>query len=112
MRQLRLDKRTIIKKSREFDRIFTDGHKKSSEHILLLFLESPQIKIGFSVSKKIKGAVKRNRAKRRLREIVRLNQHKLPDKQAYIFFAKPGVEKFDFSKLQTELLILIEKIRQ
>ena len=112
MRRLSLDKRIAIKSSREFDRIFKEGAKRSSEHILVLFSKAEQIKIGFTVSKKIKGAVTRNRAKRRLRELVRLNQQQLPNQKAYIFFAKPGVENYDFAKLQTEFLNLIEKIRQ
>jgi ribonuclease P protein component len=106
------DKSIFIRSSRDFDRIFKNGNKISSEHILVLYLQSDTIKIGFTVSKKIKGAVHRNRAKRRLKEVVRLNQNLLPRNRAYIFLAKPGMERFEFKKVEKELVHLIAKIRQ
>ena len=112
MRRYRLDKRAILKKSREFDRVFRDGFKRSSEHILVFFMSTERRIVGFAVSKKIKGAVARNRAKRRLRELVRLKQDELPEACACVFFAKPGFERVDFGRLEKELLDILAIVRQ
>ena len=50
---------------------------------------SPHIGLGFTATKKIGGAVQRNRAKRRLREAARamLAQHGVPGSD-YVFIAK------------------------
>jgi ribonuclease P protein component len=112
VRRLRLDKRIIIKSSRDFDSIFRWGKRASSEHLLILFREAKQTRFGFTVSKEIKGAVKRNRAKRRLKEIVRLSQDKMPSKREYVFLAKAGVESSHFASLENEFLELLKRINQ
>ncbi len=110
MPDFRLRKNQIIHKSHDFNKIFQKGGRLNSSHILLLFLESEQRKFGFAVSQKIKGAVKRNHAKRRLREVVRLNQHKLPENFNVILVAKPGIERAKFEILNDEFINLVKKL--
>jgi ribonuclease P protein component len=110
MSAFRLQKRQIIKKSDVFTQIFEKGIPLHSDHILLLSVESDQCRFGFAVSKNIKGAVKRNRAKRRLREILRLNQSHLPGNRNIILVAKPGIEQAKFKNLNQEFLRLLKEL--
>ncbi len=111
MDKLRLDKRQIIKSSEKFTEIFTHGKRYNSKNILVLVKADEKTKFGLAVSKKIKGAVKRNRAKRRLKEVLRLNKAVFPEHKNYILLAKPGIEKQNFQLLTEELVELIKQVR-
>ena len=61
---------------------------------------SPHIGLGFTATKKIGGAVQRNRAKRRLREASRamLAQHGVPGSD-YVFIARMGTTERAWDRL-------------
>lgn len=50
-------------------------------------------RLGFSVGKKIGKAVQRNKIKRRLKEICRINNQWFKSGHDYIFIARKGIEK-------------------
>jgi ribonuclease P protein component len=60
----------------------------------------PLVRIGFTATKRIGGAVERNRAKRRLREAVRLllPEHARPGCD-YVFIARGGVTTRPWTRL-------------
>jgi len=111
MKEFRLDKRRILGGRNEFNEIFSSGRRVSSKHFLLLTKNAEDSKFAFTVSRKIRGAVRRNFAKRRLREIVRLNQERLPEKIHIILQAKPGFERTNFELLSGEFVVLLKKIK-
>ncbi|MFQ5752028.1 MAG: ribonuclease P protein component [bacterium] len=111
MRRFRLDKRKAIKSNREFNEIFKTGQKAHSSHFMVLAKSAQDKRIGFTVSKRIKGSVKRNFAKRRLREIVRLNQQNLPDNKHLVFQAKQGIDRANFGALTREFQNLMDRFK-
>lgn len=111
MKDFRLDKRRILKGKSEFNDIFNNGQRLSSQHFLILSKKAKDSGFAFTVSRKIRGAVKRNFAKRRLREILRLNQKYLPEKSHIILQAKPGIERANFELLTSEFIALLKKIK-
>lgn len=56
-------------------------------------------RFGFSIGKRIGKAHKRNKIKRRLKEICRLNGNWFNDGYDYVFIARKGIEKLTFEKL-------------
>ena len=66
--------------SREFARVRTEGRTVRGGLMLLGVLEvetEPAFRVGLVTSRRVGGAVERNRVRRRLREIVRRHQHEL-----------------------------------
>lgn len=62
-------------------------------------------KAGFTVSKKVsKSAVRRNKIKRRLREIYRLNRHILPECAHIVIRALPAAADTGFHELEKEIV--------
>ena len=64
--------------------------------------------MGFTATKKIGNAVKRNRAKRRLRAIFLLHSQNLKD-GSYIFVAKQSLVESTHEKLQNDFKQIVKK---
>jgi len=64
--------------------------------------------VGFTATKKIGNAVKRNRAKRRLRAIFLQHSQNLKD-GSYIFVAKQSLVESTHEKLQNDFKQIVKK---
>ena len=73
----------------------------------------PAMRVGFTVTKKIGGAVVRNRMKRRLRALAReiVSEKGFPGSDHVMIGRARGVER-DFGLLRTELLKALEGLRK
>jgi len=84
-----LKKKEILRGYNVFSNIITTGKSIKSGNLSFYYivetLQSNFVEIGFAISKKIKGSVKRNRIKRLLKEYYRLNKEQL-----YLVLAKRG----------------------
>jgi len=119
MRREDFPKKIKVKKKSEFDQIIKNGAKKFGENIVLyrlLSLEEGQ-KFGIKISKGIKGAVKRNKIKRIVREILRKNKDKFDANEKVVVVIKLAnkdmnrmvqTQDIDFDKLKKELENLIK----
>ena len=98
-----------LKKNSQFNFIYKKGERIHTEHFTLFVVKSRFVgyKIGFSVSKKIGKANKRNKLKRRLREIVRVLP--VPEKQNYVLMAKEGAAELEFAQIKKQVEKLFEK---
>ena len=65
--------------------------------------------MGFSVSNKIGKSTVRNKVKRRLREIVRLNFSSIKGTHNLVIIAKDGIEKLSYKELENEVINLLKK---
>ena len=106
MKDNSLSKSEILTDKREFNFIFKQGQYKRGDLIDILHVSSEDFKIGFAVSRRVRGSVRRNRLKRMMKEIYRNNKEHFPEKKHLILLAK----KFEpaFSDLRKEIL---EKVR-
>lgn len=68
-------------------------------------------RVGFSVSKRVGGAVVRNRVKRRLREAVRVRLTSFHPGWDIVISARPAAANADYATLDAELGGLIERAR-
>lgn len=99
-----------LRKNKEFNYIYKKGERVSTEHFTLFVVKSKfeNYKIGFSVSKKLGKANKRNKLKRRLKEICR-RYVKVPPYHNYVLMARNDAQNVDFIFLKEEVLKLFEK---
>jgi ribonuclease P protein component len=66
-------------------------------------------RFAFSVSKRVGNAVKRNRVRRRLREILRVQP--LLEGFDIVVVARPQAAEADFQSLKAEMLMLLKRAR-
>lgn len=91
-----------ITKKKDFDLLFREGKWRRRDVISVIFKESDdggsQARVAFIISRKIKGAVKRNKLKRRLREIYRDSEVKKG--MDMLIIAHKGAEELNFLELK------------
>ena len=75
--------------------------------------DQPSLKFGFTATKRIGNAVKRNRAKRRMRALISLflqeNRLLFDDKSSYVIVAKKSLIQATFLDLRVEMKECLSK---
>lgn len=113
-----LKKKFRIRKEKDFQKIFHLNKKIHSQNfqLLLHFIDQKNFlnkldhpKFGFIVTKKVGNAVIRNKIKRRLREIVRLELPNLKNNFEAIMIAYPQIVENEYEDLKKEIVSLFKK---
>ena len=101
---LRRRKSMTLTASPEFERVYRNGSvyrgRLFSVHALPNTLGEPRL--GLSVSKKVGTAVKRNKVRRRLKEMFRSSAKRLPSDLDFVISARPAAAKASFEELNEE----------
>ena len=107
-----------LKSKKLIDQLFTEGNSVSAHPLRLVFIETHfddavKLKVGVSVSKRnFKKAVDRNRIKRLLREVYRLNKglyfNNITTQYAFMILYI-GAEMPNFKSLDDKIKLLFER---
>jgi ribonuclease P protein component len=86
-----LSKHSLIRKGWEFEGIYSQGKRLHGQGFTLICRANADgySRIGISVHGKIRGAVKRNRIKRIIRESFRLEREVYPSQSDIVFAVRP-----------------------
>lgn len=101
-----------LKKSREFDKVFTSGKKFYIDKIATIYFlitQNPDISLGIITGKRIGKAVWRNKLKRTLQEIIRNEKNKLCPGLSLIIIPKKSALGHSFSQLKNIFLNYFRK---
>jgi ribonuclease P protein component len=96
----------------EFARVKSEGTTHRGRTLVLGVLvrkEEKLFRAGFVTSKRIGGAVVRNRVRRRLRDIVRTEQGRLREGFWWVVIARPAAARASYDALKDEWLRLAER---
>ncbi len=107
-----MDPAVTVKENYEFRRIYRKG-KSAVSPLLVLYCQRNRrghSRLGVSVSTKLGCAVVRNRVRRRIREIYRLNKPKMLPGYDLIVVARVRAVETDYQKLDRAYLRLLEQL--
>jgi len=96
-------KRRRLSRSAEFERVYRQGRSKGNRYLVLYAFPRAEDqasaereagpRLGLSVSRRVGGAVDRNRVKRVLREAFWAEAERLPDTSDYVVVARPDARE-------------------
>lgn len=100
-----------IKKNADFKKVYDKGKSVVGYSLVLYYFPNiyQEKRFGFSVGKKVGKAVVRNRVKRVLKEVCRLNQHWFLEGYDYILIPRKGFMKRNFKQIEEDLFKLTER---
>ena len=98
--------RNTLKKNSEFRRLYTRGKSAVNSYMAVYCRRngSPVNRLGYTVSTKLGHAVVRNRVRRRLREIARLNSPRLKTGWDIVIVARWRCVGADYRKMDAAFL--------
>ena len=103
---------TTLNKNHEFKRLYNKGKSAASQCVVVYCRRTGgnENRIGFTVSTKIGGAVQRNRVRRRLKEIYRLNEARLKPGYDIVIVARVRSRFIGYHEMESSLLNLFRKL--
>lgn len=97
-----------IKKNSDFQRVYRQG-KSYANRLLVMYVEEmgeQETRIGISVSKRVGNSVVRHHICRLIREIFRLNKHRIRTGLNIVTVVRPTAKNSDFHELESAYLHL------
>ena len=101
-----------LTKNYEFKRLYNKGKSAASKYVVVYCAKNNSAvnRLGITVSTKLGGAVQRNRIRRRLKEIYRLNEPSLRRGYNIVIVARHGSRDAKWKDLESSVLYLFRKL--
>lgn len=96
----------------DFNRVYRHGKSTANMQFVVYVLPRPQneyFRLGVSVSKKLGNAVVRNRLRRIMKEIVRLNKDAITDKVDFVVIARKPAADMEYEEMRKSMLHVLKR---
>jgi len=104
-----------LKSNKDFSNVYSKGKSKANRQLVMYCIKNDydQNRVGYSISKKVGNSIVRNKIKRRLKEIYRLNKSSIKQGYDLVFIVRTGAKKADYKQLEDAFnhLIKISKMK-
>lgn len=102
----------MLKKS-EFKKVYSSAKSLSGKTVIVLCVKNnmQQNRLGIVASKKTGNSVKRNKARRRIKEIYRMNESNLLKGYDIIIIAKAAIHEASFAELHKAIIHCFKRFK-
>ena len=107
----RLDKTRRIINNNEYRLVYKHGKYEVGRLCVLyrMLVAKQKTRIGFVTGKKVGCAVERNRARRLVKEVYRLNQHQIREGYHIVIVGRGPLKDATYERAEKEILYLLRK---
>lgn len=100
-----------LRRNADFRKIYRQAKSLSTKYLVLYpkKTHNEEIRVGFSISKKVGKAHVRNYYKRRLREIIRQNFARIEPGYDLIFLARVPITEIEYHEIEKNVKYLLKK---
>lgn len=104
-------RRYRVRTNKRFQEIRRQGRSYANHLLVLCALPNnlPYSRFGFAVNSRMGNAVRRNRIKRRLREIMRLQQESIQSGWDIVLIARQPIRSADYHEMETACARLLRR---
>jgi ribonuclease P protein component len=97
--------------NKDFKKVYSNGRSVVDRYMVIYYTPNGKkcSRIGFSVGKKLGNAVVRNRYKRILREITRINEKELSKGYDIVIIARPRIAGEQYRVIEKSFLKLVKR---
>ena len=88
----------------EFLRVQREGKRVHTPHFVVMVLPAARQRMGITVTRRVAGAVGRNRIRRLVREVFRRDRAVFPLRCDLVLVARSGADQLDYAALRSELV--------
>jgi ribonuclease P protein component len=107
-----MERKYRLAKREDFNKVYRYGKSVANHQFVLYYLPQPKLehfRLGVSVSKKIGNAVVRNRLRRMMKEIIRLNEQQLASQYDYVLIARKPCAEMEYQAMEKSILHVLRK---
>lgn len=103
-------KKESVKKSSLYRKIYNEGISFANKYLVMYVLdnETDKVRIGISVSKKVGNSVVRHRVTRLIREIYRLNEHRIQKGKDIVVIARINAKDISYNDIEKAFFHLLK----
>jgi ribonuclease P protein component len=87
----------------DFLRVQREGKRVHTPHFVIMVLPAPSQRLGITATRKMAGAVGRNRVKRLVREVFRRERALFPPSCELVLLARTGADRLDYATVRDEV---------
>ncbi len=108
---VKMKKMNIVKSNEDFDNIIKNGKILKNRYYVIYYIDKQKAnyRVGIAIPKKTGIAVKRNKIKRQIRDILDKNNDKLK-KIDYIIIVRNAILDLDYKQMEKNLITLLDNI--
>lgn len=105
-----MDKIYRLRNNMEFKQVYEDGKNYWNRNLILYVKKNglEYSRVGYSITKKIGNSVVRNKVRRRMKEIYRLNFNQIKGGYDFIFIPKRNIVDISYEEMESAMIHIMK----
>lgn len=106
-----------LRKREDFNKVYRHGKSSANQQFVVYYMKRPgpidqegvDFRLGISVSKKVGNAVVRNRLRRMIKEIIRLNGAQIAGQTDFILIVRKPAADMEYKEMEKSIIHVLKR---